>query len=819
VSQVNVLVVGTVPDILAESIAIAVSQRSEFELVGGRVMNVKEAEGVLGSPERPAPCGVILVGSDTDTKAHADRIFGDHKCCVVMRVNAPLGVGVKVTTHQAGLPATLTTFAPQSTSTSTGSAATRGPLLDASVNWVHDTLKIALSALAGRNGALPGLTLDPGSLLEQMESPRSGALDEAGESTQLSVDSLRQALAANRNAAEPLAVIARIIGLDELEFGLLLLALAPELDIRYQRCLGVLHDDMSRRAGSLGLYATLLGERLETRIAIGGTSRLVLWRLLETHAGSLPPADEPLRIDAAIAAWILGDRDALMRDARLRRVCRTSPWPGSSLLDFDAERAHAARWARGMRDEQAPWLVFSAEDPADWRALLELGTPDGSLLRIEASRFATLDSLEMEECAVCAARAARLTGMPLVVDTAGVLQMPEAEQSLRTFFATLAARHCRITVLTNEMARLARMLGPVAIELVEGAALTASSRAEAFAAAATGAGAPLAANQARDLAPAHPLHVEGFERAMSMARGTLRHDATPEQAYEHFTATCKRVAAEGMSHLAERIEPMFSLDDVVLPADRKLQLQEIVDNVRFASRVLGDWKFGEQLPYGRGVTVLLHGPSGTGKTMAALGIASRLGAQVLRIDLSRVVSKYIGDTEKNIDRVFADATRSGATLLIDEAEALLGKRSEVKDAHDRYANIEVVYLLQRMEAYEGLAILTTNLRQNLDSAFLRRLRFIVDFPRPDVEAREQIWRHCLPPESHVLSAGAFRQLARRIDLTGGHIRQITLRAAFVAAAANRSIGLEHVAYAANAELAKVGQSAVALELLEGRVAA
>jgi SpoVK/Ycf46/Vps4 family AAA+-type ATPase len=183
----------------------------------------------------------------------------------------------------------------------------------------------------------------------------------------------------------------------------------------------------------------------------------------------------------------------------------------------------------------------------------------------------------------------------------------------------------------------------------------------------------------------------------------------------------------------------------------------------------------------------------------------------LRIDLSRIVSKYIGDTEKNIERVFEDARRSGAALLIDEAEALLGKRSEVKDAHDRYANIEVAYLLQRMEAYEGLAILTTNLLQNVDAAFVRRLRFIIDFPRPDVAAREIIWRQCLPQGSYDLDAAAFRLLARKIDLTGGHIRQITLRAAFVAAADNSRIELRHIVYATNAELAKVGQQPMNLD--------
>jgi len=195
-----------------------------------------------------------------------------------------------------------------------------------------------------------------------------------------------------------------------------------------------------------------------------------------------------------------------------------------------------------------------------------------------------------------------------------------------------------------------------------------------------------------------------------------------------------------------------------------------------------------------------------------MGVARQLGIQILRLDLSKVVSKYIGDTEKNIDCVFHDAHKSGSAILIDEAEALMGKRSEVRDAHDRYANIEVAYLLQRMEAYDGLAILTTNLRQNLDPAFLRRLRFIVEFPRPDVAARKQIWQQCLPEASRDLDDFDFRQMARKIDLTGGNIRQISLCAAFLAAAGGTLISLKHIAQATRGELAKLGMSPVELEM-------
>jgi SpoVK/Ycf46/Vps4 family AAA+-type ATPase len=301
----------------------------------------------------------------------------------------------------------------------------------------------------------------------------------------------------------------------------------------------------------------------------------------------------------------------------------------------------------------------------------------------------------------------------------------------------------------------------------------------------------------------------------------LAHPLGPEAdaAEARFITACKMVSAEASTGLAQRIEPIFELSDVVLPLDRKGQLEEIVDNIRFAPKVLEGWKFRDQLPYGLGVTALFHGPSGTGKTMASMAVAKALGVQILKIDLSRVVSKYIGETEKNIDRVFQEAQLSGAALVIDEADGLLAKRSEVKDAHDRYANLEVAYLLQRMEAFEGLAILTTNLRQNLDSAFLRRLRFVIEFPRPDAAAREEIWRRCLPSDSHAIDDQTFSLLGRRIELTGGSIRQITLRAAFLAAAAHEKIGPRHIAHAAQAEFAKLGLVPVELDFSQRRAAA
>jgi AAA+ superfamily predicted ATPase len=548
---------------------------------------------------------------------------------------------------------------------------------------------------------------------------------------------------------------------------------------------------------------------------------LTRWLLFESDKGRQSAADEPLRMDPFLAQWLIGDEAALECDPRVRRLMRLAPWPGYGLLERREERANAVSLCGRLQDfTDTTWLLFSGDDSAGWRALLELGAQQRNLipLRIECARLAGSDSFEIEDSARRVARMARLTGAPLVMDLDNA-DTPQENEALRIFFAGVNAAGCHAGVICHEDARVIGLLGPIPHEVGELPALPLAARVDCVCNAARAVDVYLTEENAEAIARRFPLQVDGIEHAMCLAR-SRRVDHSHDNPYlVRFTAACKDIASSSMSRLAERIEPIFSLDDIVLPADRKQQLNEIVDHVRLAGRVLDEWNFREQLPYGRGVTALLFGPSGTGKTMAAMGIARQLGIQILRLDLSKVVSKYIGDSEKNIDCVFNDAHKSGSAILIDEAEALMGKRSEVRDAHDRYANIEVAYLLQRMEAYDGLAILTTNLRQNLDPAFLRRLRFIVEFPRPDVAARKKIWQQCLPEASHALDDFDFRQLARKIDLTGGNIRQISLCAAFLAAAAGTLIHMEHIGQATGAELAKLGMSPVNLEMNATKVLA
>jgi hypothetical protein len=265
--------------------------------------------------------------------------------------------------------------------------------------------------------------------------------------------------------------------------------------------------------------------------------------------------------------------------------------------------------------------------------------------------------------------------------------------------------------------------------------------------------------------------------------------------------SCRRRSRPQLDDLAQRIEAETSWNDLVLPDPQVSALRQLAAQVRQRTTVYDEWGFARRSRRGLGISALFAGQSGTGKTMAAEVLANDLDLDLYRIDLSSVVSKYIGETEKNLRRVFDAAERGSAVLLFDEADALFGKRTEVSDSHDRFANIEISYLLQRMEAYEGLAILTTNMRSALDGAFLRRLRFVIEFPFPDAAQRREIWRRVFP--AAVPLDGLDERTLARMDIAGGNIRNVALGAAFLAADAGVAVGMEHVTSAAVTEYAKL----------------
>jgi hypothetical protein len=299
------------------------------------------------------------------------------------------------------------------------------------------------------------------------------------------------------------------------------------------------------------------------------------------------------------------------------------------------------------------------------------------------------------------------------------------------------------------------------------------------------------------------LSTPGIHAACAKAMGRWR-DAQQDSNSQLHTLlwdTCRTQARPQLDDLAQHIKSVATWDDLVLPEIQRQILRDISAHVRQRTKVYESWGFAGKGGRGLGISALFAGASGTGKTMAAEVLAGELRLDLYRIDLSSVVSKYIGETEKNLRRVFDAAEAGGAILLFDEADALFGKRSDVKDSHDRHANIEVSYLLQRMESYQGLAILTTNLKSSLDQAFLRRIRFVVQFPFPDGNQREEIWKRVFPKQTP--TEGLEADKLGRLNVAGGNIRNIALNAAFLAADAGEPVTMEHILRAAKSEYVKL----------------
>jgi len=294
--------------------------------------------------------------------------------------------------------------------------------------------------------------------------------------------------------------------------------------------------------------------------------------------------------------------------------------------------------------------------------------------------------------------------------------------------------------------------------------------------------------------------------ARNLAR--LRDGASAALTQADLRSACRAESSRRLGGLARKLETRYAWADLVLPANETRQLREIVQYIQHHEGVYSDWGFGRKHTLGRGINILFSGASGTGKTMAAGIMAAELGLDLYKIDLSVIVSKYIGETEKNLARVFQEAESSNAILFFDEADALFGKRSEVKDSHDRYANIEVNFLLQKMEEHEGIVILATNLSKNLDDAFLRRLQFTVLFPFPERDERLEIWRRVFPAEAPLAADVDLDFLARRLKIAGGNIKNIALGAAFLARAERATIGMRQIILSAKREYQKVGKLCV-----------
>jgi hypothetical protein len=580
--------------------------------------------------------------------------------------------------------------------------------------------------------------------------------------------------------------LASVLDLDTLDCELLALCAAPELDPRYGRLVAYLHDDVTRRRPSPRLLARLLagpGPQQEIVLArLAADARLRRCgavRALEAEPAT-PIAERGLLVDELVVDHLLGARLVpAAAPAGLRDVALASPPPGR-------EQA-AARLSRLLRAGDR--VVLACVGP-DAEQLLAHAAGAG-LVTIEAARLAD------DELHARARLRATLDGRLLAIGDVGALPAEE-----RPRFLAALERMDGPRVLVGPRGAHTALLASIAVHEVEIAQLAATERRALWSR-------HVPARLVDEVADRFLLTAGQIADAAALALARAHELGGEELTDDHVLAAGREVSRRSLGDLAQRLTQTCRWEDLVLPAADVAALRRIAGFVRHRDRVLDDWGFGALSGATQGLTALFAGESGTGKTMAAQVIANDLGLEAYRVDLAGVVSKYIGETEKNLARVFDAAEHANAVLLFDEADALFGKRSPVTDARDRYANIEIAYLLQRIETYPGIVILTTNMRQDVDQAFLRRLDFAVDFPLPGLEQRIELWRRHLPARAPVGEDVDLVALATAHHLPGGAIRNAARSAAFAAADDGGAITMVHLQHAVSLELRKLGRLSVA----------
>lgn len=628
---------------------------------------------------------------------------------------------------------------------------------------------------------------------------------------------------AENNVFLSLPRLSRLFQLGAFEERCVTVCLAPELDRKYEKLYGYLQDDVTRKKPSIDLILSLLcrsvDEKLEARAAFDSQAPLLKHRLLlvidDPHDAPSPMLARGLKLDDRIAASLLGSETM---DARLeplaRLVLRTdgvrratqdpetqqrlrsvlhSQFTGAQSTSQNAAFHFYGPYGTGKRETAE---TLSREFGlsllvADAQCMIE-----GTLPFDEASRLlgreCTLQpaalAIENFDCLLADndSRKSQLNSVLEVIRSGPRLSfllgakswMPKGLLNNLLFIShrfSIPGDRTRQQIWKSGLARYSHLIGDDDLGL-----LASKFR--------------FTPGQIQDaIVAAHNL-------------ATWRSPDAPEITLSDLYAACRERSTTRLGDLTRKVGLHYKWHDIVLPSDQLAQLKEICDQVKTRRIVYGDWGFDRKLSLGKGLNALFSGPPGTGKTMAAEVIANELGLDLYRIDLSQVVSKYIGETEKNLSQIFNEAQSSNAILFFDEADALFGKRSEVKDSHDRYANIEIGYLLQEMEAYDGVAILATNLRQNLDDAFVRRLQIIVEFPFPDEEHRKLIWQVTFPQEAPISDAVDFSLLGREIKLAGGNIKNIAVTAAFYAASDGGVIRMPHLVEATRREYQKLGRA-------------
>jgi hypothetical protein len=616
------------------------------------------------------------------------------------------------------------------------------------------------------------------------------------------------ALAAEVEAAtttSPLRELAASFELESIDLDLLLAALAPDLDARFERLYGYLNDDVSRRRASIGLALELAGADgadPAARDRLHPSAPLVRAGLLLVEDAERPFLTRSLRVPDRVAGHLLGDERP---DPELLEALAGPP---AEHADHELVGALANALAgRPGREATGARLAYLREQPGgDARALAAaaLAAAGAEPVMLDLARLGpATDPARLASLAGCEAR---LRGGALVAGPAD----PQRESNPRVLVLLAALAGQGVTVVLHGREAWDPAWSERVALLADAPAPGRAARLAFWRSGLNGDGpwdgnaAGLSEAQLDELAGQLVLAPTEVGRAITAARLAATLDGG-SLTLAHLRAGARSRNSAGLERLARRFEPGVGWVDLVLPPGTMGELRELAARARHRDRVLREWGMRPGGGRGRGITALFAGDSGTGKTMSAEVVAGDLGLDLYVVDLAMVVDKYVGETEKNLERIFREAAEVNGVLLFDEADALFGKRSEVRDAHDRYANVEIAYLLQRMEAFDGLAVLSTNLRANLDEAFTRRLDAIVDFPTPEEPYRLRLWRRCLAPLGPDGSDVDLGFLAKSFELSGGSIRAAAVTTAYLVAEAGRAVTMADVIRAVGREYRKLGR--------------
>ena len=629
----------------------------------------------------------------------------------------------------------------------------------------------------------------------------------------------RRAATLEKGIYLPLAHLLHIFSLSEFEERIVFICLAPELEQRYEKFYAYLQDDVTRKRPSLNLVLKLLcsgpAEALQARSLFSAQAPLFRSQLLSHATGDDSHLlTRGLRLDERVVNFLLGSGGLDKQLGACLRPLGSAPqlddlrWPA----EFKAQLLGLAKtYLRSKQGLQSRMLIFNFHGPRGTgrKALAaglcrELGIP----LLVFDMREVLGRYQDFEEAVRRIFREAVLTPGAIYLENFDRLLKDERAASALPHLTRAVEEFGWLTFLGTESAWESDGLFKAHIYLsIELGMPDTPTRTSLWPKMVESNNLVAEDVNWEELSTKFRLTPGQMLNALVAAYNSalLRDAALPTLTADDLNLACRSQSNQKLGASARKLKPSHTWDDLILPRNGLAQMREVCAQLRHRQTVFDYWGFGRKLSLLKGLCVLFYGQSGTGKTLAVEVIANELQLDAYKIDLSTVVSKYIGETEKNLSAIFDEGENSNAILFFDEADALFGKRTEVKDAHDRYANIEINYLLQRMEEFEGLVILATNLRKNIDDAFFRRMQFAIEFPFPDEGNRYHIWKQHFPANAPVSEDIDFDFLATRLNVSGGNIRNIVVNAAFLAAENSGRIGMKHLVRAARREYEKIGR--------------